>query len=435
MFGGHWVDAVIVANRSLGYTGDIWRVHPSRDDCYRSAHQLPGSADAAFVGVAAREVPGIARQLRENDAGGFVCFASGFEEAQNHALTRELLTAAANTPFLGTNCYGFINYFDGVALWPDKLTCERPARGVAVITQSGGLGIGMAHSQRSLPIGYLITVGNQSAVAVEDLIEEVALDARVSAIGLYLEGIRNVGRFRQAVAAARAANKPIALIKGGRTQWSAQATVLHTASLAGDDLVFDQLCVETGIARCDTLATLIETLKVFHMGGPLRGNRVLAIAASGGYAITTSDAARGLPLDFAPMPAEARARLSGILGPRIVLSNPFDFQTLYWHDQAKMRAMFEALFEADYDAIAFMFGYPPPSCEDTASYDTAINEYIELASRYRTRATVLAPLPEFCTPKLRERCIRGGVVPLQGHLEGLQALSAAAGNYENPVHL
>jgi acetate---CoA ligase (ADP-forming) len=423
--GGHWADALIEANRTLGYGGEIWHVHPTRAGCHRSIEQLPGSPDATFIGVLAQQVPVIARQVRARNGGGFVCFASGFEETGHGALTQELLAAAGTLPFLGTNCYGFINFFDGVALWPDKVSRQRPGRGVALICQSGGVGIGFTHSQRSLQIGYLISIGNQTNIAVEDLIEALVGDERVSAFGLYIEGIKDLAKFKQAVARARAAGKPVALIKAGRTAAATAAAQTHTASITGDDREFDSLCAVESVARCDTLATLIETLKVFHMGGPLRGNKVLAIAASAGYAIMTSDAARNVDLDFAAIPEATARELAAILGPRIVIANPFDFQTLHWHDQARMRAMFEALFAAGYDAIAFMFGYPPLDCADTSGYDMPIDEFMDVAGSYTTRAAVLAPLPEFFSEKLRRRCIERGVIPLQGHFEGLAALSAA----------
>jgi len=423
--GGHWADALIEANRALGFGGEIWHVNPSRRDCYSSVEQLPGSPDAAFVGVPSIAVPTVVRQLRDKKSGGFVCFASGFEEAGNLPLTRDLLAAAEPMPFLGTNCYGFINYLDGAALWPDKVTHRRPARGVAIICQSGGVGIGVTHSQRSLPIGYVISVGNQTNITVEDLIETLSDDQRVSAFGLYVESIKDTPKLRHAVAKAQGAGKPIAIIKAGRTTAAAEAALAHTASITGDDTEFDALCRAEGITRCDTLSTLIETLKVFHMGGPLRGNRVLAMASSAGYAIMTSDVARHTDLDFAAIPDRTARELREILGPRIVISNPLDFQTLHWHDQARMRALFTAVFAANYDAIAFMFGYPPQECADTSDYDMPIDEFMDAASSSPTRGAVLAPLPEFFSAKLRHRCMEKGVIPLQGHLEGLQALSAA----------
>jgi acyl-CoA synthetase (NDP forming) len=424
--GGHWADTLIQANRTLGFNGDIWHVHPSRPDCYSSLDHLPGAPDAAFIGVPSANVPAIVRQLRAKEAGGFVCFASGFEEAGNLRLTDELRAAAGPMPFLGTNCYGFINYFDGVALWPDKVTPWRPTRGVAIICQSGGVGIGFTHSQRSLPIGYLVSVGNQTQVTVEDLIETLSGDERVSAFGLYVEGIKDTPKLRRAIATAHRAGKSIAVIKAGRTPAAAEAALAHTASITGDDAEFDTLCDVEGITRCDTLSSLIETLKVLHMGGPLRGNRVLAMASSAGYAIMTSDVARHTDLDFAAIPDQTARELREILGPRIVIANPLDFQTLHWHDQPRMRALFRTVFAANYDAIAFMFGYPSQECADTSDYDMPIDEFMDVAAGSATRGAVLAPLPEFFSARLRNRCLEKGVIPLQGHLEGLQALCAAA---------
>jgi acetate---CoA ligase (ADP-forming) len=424
VLGGLWADRVVEANRALGFSGVIYRIHPARTGCLDSIQAVPESVDAAFVGVAAAAVPEVACQLHSKSTGGFVCFASGFEEAGNAILTCDLVKVSRDMPFLGTNCYGFINYFDGVALWADQVVPQRPERGVAVITQSGAIAHGVGLSRRSLPLGYLISAGNQTSVSVADLIEDLSQDTRVSAFGLYLEGIPDLDSFRSAVVTATRAGKSIAVIKGGLTDWSREAAIQHTGASGINNEGFDRLCSELGIARCHTVATLIETLKLLHMGGPLKGNRVLALAASGGYGILTADLARTLPLEFSPLPARTRAQLLEILGPRVVLSNPLDFQTLHWHDPKRMRAMFRALFEADYDAIAFMFGYPPRSDADTVSYDIAVDEFIALAHAYRTRAIILAPLPEFCSDRLREKCATGGVVPLQGHLEGLEAMCA-----------
>ena len=92
--------------------------------------------DAAFIAAPNREVPGIAAALARSGAGGFVCFAAGFSETGNpegQQLTGQLLAAAAELPFFGPNCYGFINFFDGAALWPDQVVGGRPERGVALI--------------------------------------------------------------------------------------------------------------------------------------------------------------------------------------------------------------------------------------------------------------------------------------------------------------
>jgi len=175
LVGGNWADAVAAASRAIGYNGELWRVHPKRPSTaetpyYRSIDELPGSPDATFVAAPNTEVPHIAASLVRRDAGGFVCFAAGFSETatdQGHQLTQELVTRAGQLPFFGPNCYGFINFFDGAALWPDQVVGQRRERGVALICQSGTIALNLLFNDRSLPIGYVLTVGNQTRLAVE----------------------------------------------------------------------------------------------------------------------------------------------------------------------------------------------------------------------------------------------------------------------------
>jgi acetyl-CoA synthetase len=348
LIGGNWADAALAASRVIGYAGELWRIHPTRPSSpaqryFRSVDELPAAPDAAFIAAPNHEVPGIAAALARVGAGGFVCFAAGFSETATEAgrrLTEQLLASAGDLPFFGPNCYGFVNFFDGAALWPDQLVGRRRERGVALICQSGTIALNLLFNGRSLPIGCVLTVGNQTRLAAEELIEHLCVDERVTAIGLYLEGIQDAERFAQAAAHARLAGKPIALLKAGRTAASSEAVRTHTGALAGADTVFDAFCAQAGVARCESLATLCETLKIFHCGGPLAGRRVLAMGASGGDTAMSADAARHLALEFPPFPPAAAAELRVVLSERVHISNPFDFHTHVWFDYPRQRAMF-----------------------------------------------------------------------------------------------
>ncbi|HEV2284429.1 MAG TPA: acetate--CoA ligase family protein [Steroidobacteraceae bacterium] len=433
LFGGDWADAVAAGSRKIGYTGELWRVHPARPSTpaqhyFRSVEELPAAPDAAFLAAPNREVPAIAAALAARGAGGFVCFAAGFSEtgtAEGRRLTAELLESAGELPFFGPNCYGFINFFDGVALWPDQVVGARRERGVALICQSGTISLNLLFNDRSLPIGLIVTVGNQTRLAAEDLIELLALDERVTAFGLYLEGVKDVERFARAVAAARTAGKAVALVKAGRTAAAARTAHTHTGALAGADAAFDAFCRQAGIARCDSLATLCETLKVFHCGGPLGGKRVLVMGASGGDMAMTADNARQLGLDFAPVPAASAASLTGILSERVAIANPFDFQTYVWFDRPRMRAMFSVAQRAGYDAVGFMIDCPPAEQADASAYLHGIEEFIAASPGAASRAAVISSLPESLAAATREQCLAAGVVPLQGQREALEALDLA----------
>jgi acetyl-CoA synthetase len=434
LVGGNWADAVAAASRAIGYTGKLWRVHPKRPSTtdtpyFRSIDELPGSPDATFVAAPNTEVPNIAQALVRRDAGGFVCFAAGFSETatdQGNQLTRDLVASAGDLPFFGPNCYGLINFFDGAALWPDQVIGERRERGVALICQSGTIALNLLFNDRSLPIGYVLTVGNQTRLAVEDMIELLADDERVTAFGLYVEGIKDAVRFAQAVEKARRAGKPIAIVKAGRTEAAARTARSHTGSLSGADVVFDAFCRQAGVARCDSLAALCETLKLLHTGGPLPGRKVLIMGASGGDMAMTADAARDLDITFPNIPDESVTLLRHILTDRVHIANPFDFHTHIWFDRPALRAMFSVAQRAGFDAVGFMIDCPSAQKADPASYIAAIEEFIAAYPGARTRAAVICSLPESLDAKTREMCLAAGVVPLQGQRQALEALDLAA---------
>ena len=434
LVGGTWTDAVAKSCQTIGFAGPVWRIHPTRTSTaethyYRSVDELPGVPDATFLAAPNRDVPEVAAALSRRGAGGFVCFAAGFSEIatpEGVRLTGELEKAAGELPFFGPNCYGFINFFDRVALWPDQVVGEPGLkRGVALICQSGTISLNLMFSQRSLPIGYLITVGNQQRLALEDLIELMCDDPRVTAFGLYVEGIQDPVRFARAVDKARAAGKPIALVKTGRTAAAARTTQSHTGALAGVDVVFDAYCREAGIARLDSLGALCETLKVLHAGGPLPGRRVLILGASGGDMAMTADTARDLGLEFPAIEPDSVGRLRDILSERVTIANPFDFHTYIWFDLPKLKALFSETARAGFDAVGFMVDCPPPEMTDPKSYYEAIDQFIEGAQGAPSRGAVISSLPESMAEVTRRACLSQGVVPLQGQRDALVALDAA----------
>ena len=144
----------------------------------------------------------------------------------------------------------------------DQVTGKSLERGVAFISQSGTISVTVMGQRRSLPLGYVITVGNQQRLAAEDLIQYCAEDDRVSAIGLYLEGILDVQKFIDSVDHARSRGKPIALIKVGRSIQSQSIAMTHTGALTGSDEIHDAFFERIGVARCETLSSLVETLKL-----------------------------------------------------------------------------------------------------------------------------------------------------------------------------
>ena len=435
-----WTDAVAAGNAALGFRGTIYRVHPTRKSTaattyYRSVADLPEAPDSAFIAVPNQEAPAVAGALAARGCGGFVCFSAGFSETGSelgHRLTQDLVTQAGNLPFFGPNCYGFVNFFDRAAMLPDQVVGSQIERGIALICQSGTIALTLMFNGRSLPIGCLFSVGNQTRLAVEDLIEILSDDPRVTAFGLYLEGVKDAGALAKAAEKARSKGKPIAVIKSGRTAAAARTAHSHTGALAGEDSVFESFCKQTGMARCDTLATLSETLKVFHSGGALPGRKVLIMGASGGDMAMTADVSRNLDLDFAPIPSKQAASLRELLTDRVTVANPLDVHTYLWFDPPAMGRVFSTALRSGYDAVGFMLDCPPEDQADGSSYHVVIDEFIAAAQPKSdtdkpSRAALIGSLPETVSAQIRARCYAKNVIPLQGQREALEGLSLAGG--------
>jgi acetate---CoA ligase (ADP-forming) len=173
------------------------------------------------------------------------------------------------------------------------------------------------------------------------------------------------------------------------------------------------------------LSTLCETLKLFHGGGPLPGRKILVMGASGGDMAMTADVSRDMDLEFAPLPPARAASLRELLTDRVTIANPFDIHTYLWFDPPALKRVFSEILRSGYDAAGFMLDSPPEGKADSAAYDAVIDVFIEAARGAPTRAALIASLPETISPNVRRRCLDGGVIPLQGQREGLEAISLA----------
>ncbi|HMA13503.1 MAG TPA: CoA-binding protein, partial [Kiloniellaceae bacterium] len=273
VFGGGPAAAVIAQCDRLGFAGELWPVHPEKAEiggrrAYRGVAELPGAPDAAFVAVNRHLTIDIVRDLAAAGAGGAVCYASGFreaegEDAEGEALQAALVDAAGTMPILGPNCYGMINYAEGALLWPDQHGGRRLAgdeRGVAIVTQSSNIAINMTMQRRGLPLAYVVTAGNQAQTGLSEIAVGLLDDPRVTALGLHIEGFDSLRGMEALAARARELRKPVVALKVGRSDQARAATLSHTASLAGSDAVASAFLRRLGIARLDSVPAFLEAL-------------------------------------------------------------------------------------------------------------------------------------------------------------------------------
>ncbi|SFR35918.1 acetate--CoA ligase family protein [Litoreibacter janthinus] len=434
--GGAWGEAVLIQAQKFGYGGSLHAVHPIKTEiagvkAYPSVMHIPEAPDAAFVGINREATIGAVERMRKIGAGGAVCFASGYAEASGEDASgtdaqARLLKAAGDMPVLGPNCYGFINALDGVAVWPDQHGCKRVDRGVAIITQSSNISINMTMQSRGLPIGYMITAGNQAQTTQADIAFALLDDPRVTAIGLHIEGFGDLTCWEKLAANAHAKSIPLVALKVGKSSQAQAATISHTASLAGGDTAAQAFLDRLGILRSPDLPSFLETLKLLHVTGRLPSNRISSISCSGGEASLVADMADGHDLEFPKLTPEQKQSLFKALGPKVALANPLDYHTYVWRDEDAMTAAWSAMAAPHIALTLTVLDYPRSDICDPTDWTCATNAALRMRQTTGRAVAVAATLPELMPEPIAEQLLEGGVVPFAGLTEALNAIEAAS---------
>ncbi|MBX3575986.1 MAG: acetate--CoA ligase family protein [Rhizobiaceae bacterium] len=437
--GGAFGTSVVKQSLKMGFAGDIWPVHPTKDTvegvkAYKTVADLPGAPDATFIGVNRNLTIEMVKALREKGAGVATCFASGFLETGAYdedgaRLQRELIEAAGDMPIIGPNCYGLINYADGALLWPDQHGGVRlPAgeKGVAIITQSSNIAINMTMQKRGLPVAFIMTAGNQAQIGLSEMALGLVEDDRVSALGLHIEGFDSVEGFERLAARARELRKPIVAMKMGKSEAARLATISHTASLAGSDAASDAFLKRLGIARVNSIPTFLEALKLLHTAGPLDGFRMSSMSCSGGEASVMADTAEGRKVFFPSVKEAHWRRVKETLGPLVAVANPLDYHTFIWNNEPAMTATFTAMVSGGYDFNILVIDFPRNDRCSDADWWATLRAFEAALKSNNARGGIVASLPENLPEEYCADLIRRGIVPLYGIPEAMDAIEAAA---------
>jgi acyl-CoA synthetase (NDP forming) len=431
--GGAECEVAIRQTRGLGFPGDIFAVHPMRSElagiaCVRTVGELPEAPDAAFVAVRRELAIDVVAGLRARGAGGAVVYASGFSETgkEGEQLQDLLLKAADGMPVIGPNCYGFVNYLARAALWPDEHGGTARDRGVAILTQSGNIAINFTMTRRGLPLAAIFSLGNQADVDIAAMLEALADDDRITAVGLHLEALKDPSRFALAADAARLSRKPVVALKTGRSEQGAKVAMSHTHSLAGSDALYDALFERCGVARVHSITAFVETLKFLHHGGPLLDNRVVSMSCSGGEAALIADMAEGRALHFPPFGSATKAKIAATLNEYVAIDNPLDYHTFIWNQEDKLFATFSAVLSGGFDIAMLILDIPTVASIEAASWRLAARAFLKAQEKTGARAALVASLPE-CLPEDFAALLSGaGIAPMAGLDDALTAFEAAA---------
>ena len=351
-----------------GFAGEIMPVNPNRASvqglaAYPSVADLPRVPDSAIVAVPGALAVQAIEDLGARGVRSAIVFTAGFAEMNEDGAAQQaqLLAAGARHGMrvLGPNCLGLFNA--RIGYYPIFSTSfengwPKPGR-IGIASQSGAYGTHVFATARNRGIGtpLCVTTGNEGDVTIGDVIGWMAEDPDTDVIAAYAEGIREADSFLAALAAARAARKPVVMMKVGTSAIGAHAARSHTASIAGDDAVTDAVLAEFGVVRARTTEEMLDiamlaTKRIY----PVR-NTLGVITISGGAGVLISDAAERLGLEMPEMPRAAQDTLRALL-PFAAPRNPVDCTAQAFNDMSLIGRFTDSMVvDGGYSSILAFF--------------------------------------------------------------------------------
>lgn len=436
--GGEWNAHVIKQCRKLNFSGNIWSVHPTKNKFaglkpYKSISDLPATPDVSFIGVNRKATISALEELNTIGAKGAVCFASGYAETNDgKGLSDELLKAAGDMTILGPNCYGLLNMVDGVALWPDEHGMKPVDKGVAILGQSSNMLINLGMQKRGLPISHVVACGNQVQSSFADIGTYLLEDDRVTALGIHIEGFGDIHKFQNLAMRAYLLGKPVVVLKVGVSDAAQNATLSHTASLAGSDAGADALLKRCGIARADGLSEFLSLLTMGHLFGSANIKSITSSSCSGGEAVLISDIVEKHPIELCALTEDQKTNLKSCLSELVTIENPLDYHTQIWRDVDAMRFVFEQMGSGEADLNCLILDFPRSDrCEPTG-HDIAFEALQQANSSTPSKFALISTLPENLPEEVAEFAIMNGIMPFFSADDAISTL-AKTQEWQAPV--
>ncbi len=433
IIGGQAMSDSIRRCAQAGFAGEIWVVNPKYEElggrkCYPSVAALPEAPDATFIAVPREATIETLKELNARGAGGAICYAAGFAEVggEGVGLQKQLIEAAGDLAVVGPNCYGILNYLDGIALWPTGHNGVRVETGCALVAQSGNIALNLTCNDRSVPFAYVITSGNQVVLNVADFIDVLADDPKVTAIGMYIEAVSDIAAFSRAAAKALKNGKPLIALKAGKSELGSQLAMSHTSSLAGSDRMYDALFDRLGVIRVHSIPDLLETMKLISFAGLPKGKSLAVFTCSGGDGLMTADLAEELDVPLNPHSPDQVTDLKAQLPNFASVTNPLDYNTSLWGHEDLLTKCFGTVMRGDYDAGMLILDYATDGEASERACDAAVNAIASACETHGKMPIVTATLPELLPQRARDLMARCHGAPMQGLPEAMRAFAAAA---------
>ncbi|HSE91433.1 MAG TPA: acetate--CoA ligase family protein [Candidatus Binatia bacterium] len=347
--------------RNFGFPGRIVAVNPKYSEvmdcpCYPDLAAIPEPVDCVVLAVPNRYVPDLLESAAAAGIRAGVVFAAGFAEIGEAGKQRqaklEALSREHDFLICGPNCYGVLNVFDKAPLFASLIPQGFLAGPVALVSQSGGLSTTIANAlmlNRHVGLSHIVSCGNQAGVTIEEYLNYFVEDKNTGVVAAFVEGFKQPAKLMTVAEKAIAHNKPVIILKGGRSEVSQRAAATHSGSLAGAAEVVDAALRQSGIIQVHSLNELIDTVSIFscetfvkqHNGG----RRIGVLSGSGGECTLVCDAAMNVGLEVPELSDDSKARLPEVLPDFGNLNNPLDGTGAMYDDEKIFPRLLQALID------------------------------------------------------------------------------------------
>src|SRR3972149_7042386 len=316
-----------------GYSGRVYAVNPKYDkvlgvEGYDSIGEIPEAIDSAILCVPGSSVSRVLGEAGRAGVRSAVVYASGFAETDEggRRYQSELQENAAShgMAVCGPSCLGIVNLRDRYYGFGASVAADLPRGRVSALCQSGSIAISLLNSGRGIGFNYVVSSGNEAVVTVEDYLEFFVQDEETDVVLAFVEGFRNIPKLRKVAGLALEHDKPIIVLKVGRSAIAQRTALAHTGALAGSDAVHNAFFKQTGIIRAVDLDEALETTALLLKAPRPKGGRLGVIAISGGEVGLLADLAEEIGLQFATLSDDTTRSIREVVPPFIDVGNPLD---------------------------------------------------------------------------------------------------------------
>jgi acetyl coenzyme A synthetase (ADP forming)-like protein len=313
-----------------GYRGSIYPVNPRVPEiqglkAYKSIGDIPGEVDVAVFAIPAALVAGALEQAGQKGVASAILVPSGFAEVGETQLQDDMIAVARRhgVRVMGPNIYGY--YYTPSKLCATFCTPYTEQGTVALSSQSGGVGMAIIGFSRSHKMGVsaIVGLGNKSDLDEDDLLEFYEQDPNTQVIAMHVEDLKDGRAFVEA-AKRVSKEKPVVVLKAGRTAQGARAAASHTGALAGADQIYDAAFREAGVVRARTLEDLLDWSRALSMLPTPKGENVLIVTGAGGSGVLLSDSCADYGLKLMTVPPDLDAAFKELIPPFGASGNPID---------------------------------------------------------------------------------------------------------------